>query len=764
VRGRADAPPGRRSAGRARLAGLLALLPVALAAAAGGGGAQGVGRIEVERLEFVGNEAFPDDSLDLAIVNRETQCFPVLGFPCSEEYLNRRELPRDMARLQVYYYRRGYREARVDTTLVYGEGTAAITFHIDEGRPVLIDSLRFVGGEGADTASVFRGLAVSEGDPLSEVEHLRTRDTLLTRLRNAGYVHADVLRSLFIPTATPYAARVTYDVEPGPRARFGAFDIRVGGEADLSEEVVRRMLPFEEGTVYSEALVQQGQRNLYNLEIVRSALIQPDSVRTETEPDTLVPLLIEVGTGTLHRVRAGGGWNQAECLNTEALWVSRNYLGGARRLQVRGRLSNILAESLSGSACPQSGVGAFGGVNWSVSTELNQPWVFSPRNSLITSLFWERQALPDVFVRRGVGLNLLLTRRLGIRMPLVLSYRPQRGSLEAAGIFFCTSFLVCTPEDIAVLEADNLLSPVGVSVSRDRTDNLLNPSDGYAALIDLEHASAFTGSDFAYTRAIFEASWYHSLARRTVLAARVRTGWIGAAEFGEIEDRGADIIHPQKRFFAGGSNSVRGFAQNRLGPRVLSVDVRNLLGPATVSATDTVLGGECTPEEVVAFICDATELPDGSFSPRPTGGTRLLEASVEYRFAFGGDYQGVTFLDVGQVYRENASFDVGALEWSPGLGVRYFSPIGPLRLDVAYRFQGAEQLPVVTSSIRPFVPGEDDPGERITIAVADSEERVAIPWVRTDDLALLAPPVLFGEETGSFLQRLQLHISIGQAF
>jgi outer membrane protein insertion porin family/translocation and assembly module TamA len=526
--------------------------------------------------------------------------------------------------------------------------------------------------------------------------------------------------------------------------------------------------------VYSEADVQQGQRNLYSLEIVRSALIAPDTVGMRSAPDTLVPLLIQVSTSTLHRVRLGSGWNMADCLSGEARWANRNVFGGAERLQLSGRLSNILAEELRGTEfCPYAGVGEFGGLTWAVSTELNIPWVISPRNSLSMSLFWERQSLVPVFIREAVGLNLVLTRSFRARMPLAVSYRPQRTGLEAAGIFFCTSLLVCNPEDIAVLEDPNWLSPVGLAISRDRTDNLLNPSQGYSSSLDFEHAARWTGSNFAYTRVTGEVSRYWELARRTVFAARLRAGWVGAAEFSRVQGSGLQIVHPQKRFFAGGANSVRGFPQNELGPRVLTAEFTELLGAARVVNGDTLLLGPCSPEQIASFECDAAPLGENALTPRPTGGTRLIEGNVEYRFAASNDFQGVAFVDFGQVWSERGDFNLGALEWTPGIGARYFSPIGPLRMDLAYRTSAGEALPVVTSRIRPFVFG-DDPMSRVRLPEVDEQGNplldedgnarvVAIPWIRRDELALLVPAVRFGSGRGLF-SRLQIHLSIGQAF
>jgi hypothetical protein len=136
----------------------------------------------------------------------------------------------------------------------------------------------------------------------------------------------------------------------------------------------------------------------------------------------------------------------------------------------------------------------------------------------------------------------------------------------------------------------------------------------------------------------------------------------------------------------------------------------------------------------------------------------VLEANLELRFRLGSSLQGVAFVDAGQLWGATQSVDLGELEVTPGTGIRFLSPIGPLRVDVAYRFRGGQALSVVTSQLRPFVDGEDDPNDRILVGV----ER--IPFVESNELAVLAPTVLFGESSALSWRRFQLHISIGQAF
>jgi outer membrane protein insertion porin family len=776
-----------RLGGRSRSWGgpLFALFAAAVALTPAEIGAQAapIGPLEVRNLDFEGNTAFPDDSLRFAIVNRETECKPILlplcligiDFAFDREYLVRRELENDQTRVRLYYWMRGYPDAAVDTTVSYGPNDVPevrLTFHVSEGEPVLVSALTFTGDNPLPEGELLGSLPLQVGDIFSRIRYDEAYDSLVTRLRNEGYVHADVFRSSFVPAGS-HQAQITFDVDAGPRARIGPLDIRVSGPAELSLDVVRRMLPFTEGDLYSEANLRQGQRNLYGLEIVRNALIAADTVRMAAGPDTLVPLIVQVGTNTLHRVRTGGGWNWADCLSAESRWVSRNYLGGAERLQVSGKISNLLADQLHDDICPLSGIDEFGGLNWSLTTELNLPRLFSPRNSFSTSLVLERQSVTDVFIRQSVGMNAVLTRSLAVRMPLALSYRPQRTKLEAAAVFFCTSLLVCNPEDVDVLQAPNWLSPAGAAISIDRTNNLLNPSAGYLAHFDTEVASFLTLSDFAYTRLAGDVSNYIEFAPRSIFAWKLRGGWIGAASFVDFETA-SDVIHPQKRFFAGGASSVRGFPQNRLGPRVLTVDPADLLGYAVGTPADTVLVGACSAPSIADFTCDASPLGDDAFTPRPTGGTRFFEGSVEARLPLATSFQAALFLDFGQVWAERTDVDFGKLEWTPGMGVRYFSPIGPLRVDVAYRGRGGELLPVVTPRLRPYQPGVDAKDDRVEVPLRDGEGREVkdangdpatyrVPWVPLSDLALLTPRVLFGDQS-SFFRRLQLHFSIGQAF
>ena len=717
-----------------------------------------VGRTEVSEVTFQGNQSFPDDSLSRAIVTRETECRSVVftpfcwagaDFALQRFYLPERDVPLDRLRLEAWYYQRGFREISVDTLTSLGEeGRATVSFIINEGEPVIATRVDFEGGEGINEDGLLEGLPLQPGERLSILALDATRDTLERRLANRGYGRVNVLRRHLIPAVEPHTALVTFDIDTGSRVRYGP--IMGSGISELSDGTVLNTLQFSTGDLYSRDEVQQGQGRLFGLDIIRSASVTSDF---QSDPDSVIPITVNVVEGDAYRVRYGGGWTTAECFGVEAQWAARNFVGGGRLLQVRGRVANVLTPQFQNVLCPQGGTEEFGELTGTLSLDFAQPWIFSTRNSFSTALFIERQSLPDVFIREAVGVELALTRLIGPQTSFTLSYRPELSRLDAAEVLFCTNLLVCSPEDVSILQDANWLAPIGFSFTRNLANNILNPNRGYSVVLEVGHASQWTGSNFQYDRAIAEGTLYSGLGRSGVFAARIRGGWVGSGAFEALllTPGTFDLVHPQKRFYAGGANSVRGFAQGRLGPRVLTIDPVRLLEPGTA-------GAGCNPSQLMDLSCDPASIKEGRFVPRPTGGTRVLEGNLELRFPIGLNLEGVMFTDVGQVWGGRDEVDLSKLAVTPGVGVRYLSPVGPIRIDLGYRFREGEPLAVVTSQLEVFNPNVHEESERIRI------DGNVIPYVRTNELAALKTSRLFGEASPLSLQRFQLHISIGQAF
>jgi outer membrane protein assembly factor BamA len=304
---------------------------------------------------------------------------------------------------------------------------------------------------------------------------------------------------------------------------------------------------------------------------------------------------------------------------------------------------------------------------WLLSAELMQPAFLTAANAVGLGAFAHRRVLPGIAVDQGYGANVSFTRRLDYRSPVSATYRFERASVEAGDLYFCVNYVICDLPTIEAVRGPHRLSPLGVSFHMDRSNDPMGPTSGYRTRLDLEHAAEYTFSDFEYFRISGEVSRYIPLGipARRVIAGRLRGGWVrpmgGGGDF-EMPDNGEEelaLLHPRKRFYAGGSRSVRGFWENQLGPRILTVPADALIGE----------NGACTAAEIADASCDPAGAPADAFRPRPLGGTSVLEGSVEFRFPLFREFRGAVFVD-GAVVGERIGglFSDGTAAVTPGFG------------------------------------------------------------------------------------------------
>ncbi|MEE9208203.1 MAG: BamA/TamA family outer membrane protein [Gemmatimonadota bacterium] len=696
--------------------------------------AQGIRDLEVVEVRFEGNSAYSSSQLQIAVITEATTCrtflfyFPLplcpltnWGLAKERSYLDESELELDVLRLSLFYRRRGFREVEVDTLLERSSTTARVVFQITENAPTLVAVVRVEGLDGAiDSAKVAADLPMAVGGRLDLIELARAEALITDRLREAGYINATVLREYFIPNDGG-GAEVTLTAEPGSLARVG--DVEIIGSGAIGDDVVRANLEFQPGDTFRPSRVIQSQSRLYALEAFQAANISRVS-RTDT--DTLVDLLVQVTPAPLRTIQAGAGLSTTECGQLESSFTHRNFLGGARVLTITSKLSNLGARSLEGRFPCQdvSEAEVYQDLNYALQADLTQPVFAHGRNTFRAGLFFEKESVPDLFVRNSQGGEISLTRTLSPGVLLSLVYRAELTSfaLQSADVFFCVSFGVCQPSDIALLSESRWLSPLVLRWNYEHTDNPLFPTSGLRLFAEAERAGTLTGSDYRYFRVVTSGAAFHPLGRRLVLALHARWGAVFPTTSSIFAGAGAiadEIVHPQKRFFGGGPNSVRGFSLNLLGPTVLVVDTEQ----------------DCpglTPDVCVG------QLESRQFDERPVGGNSVVEGNLELRWQVSRKWTLVGFLDAGQVWEDLST--VTAPVATPGIGFRFRSPVGSLRLDLGYNPSGVSRKPVVA-----VLPG----GE-----ILDLNQQIDFdPF--TFDSPSLAREVL---------RRLQLQVSIGEAF
>lgn len=183
----------------------------------------------------------------------------------------------------------------------------------------------------------------------------------------------------------------------------------------------------------------------------------------------------------------------------------------------------------------------------------------------------------------------------------------------------------------------------------DGTDSLFMPSRGFRADLAYQIGLPVASFDYGYHKATFLFAAYREVREGWVVAAKVLPGAIST--FGGEQAR----VPLFQRLFAGGSTSVRGYERRQLGPKD---------DPAAFGQTR---------------------------DPEPIGGNTLFETSLELRFPIRGNFRGAAFVDAGNVWPKVGDLALGDLRYTPGIGVRYVTPIGPIRLDAARRTSGKEE-------------------------------------------------------------------------
>lgn len=647
------------------------------------------GDVEVRALDFAGNRRFSDAELGSAVVTTasswERRWFGFLG---AKRCIDRAaDLPRDLLRLVIFYRNRGYAQATVDT-LVRPKGPGiAVTFRIHEGRPVVIDTLTISGLDSVpEGRAVLRGLPVRVGQAFDKPAIEATRDTLERRLRNVGYPTPLVLLSSSSDTAA-HSATATYEVTPGPRARIGEIAVRVtprdgAGDAAISADAVRRVLGVRQGDLYRYSDLTTAQRNLYQTDAYQHVDVRQriDSARLGT--DSTVDLSVDLAEGYMQELRPGVGYGTIDCFRAQADYVNRNFAPtrrGVRRLEVSGRVSKIGSGPQFGglrqlcrseSKTPQD---AFGDrINYYAGATLRQPVLFGLRTVPTFTLFSERRSEYNAY-RRTTPIGSVASLSVRRALPATFAYELSLRRTEAQPALFCAVFNVCDTDTRLQLQTRKRFAVASIVLSRDRANNAFNPTHGSVARLELRHASRAILSDptLQFNKGVGDGSWYVSAGRGNVLALRLRMGAVFGTRLG-LRVPGATFIPPEERLFAGGATTVRGFRQNELGPLlyVVGVTPRDSVGPDGQSYL--VAAGDTVDRAV------------------PSGGNSVIVANAEYRMRspfLPELLQWTVFTDAGAVWNrgvQGLSLRARLFRVTPGLGLRVYTPIGPLRVDVGY--------------------------------------------------------------------------------
>ena len=588
-------------------------------------------RHKLVSIQIAGNKYFSTEALRERMY---LQTASFLQFPHGRfsESLARR----DMESIVNLYQSNGFRDVKVPQPKILDDyrgrsGEIAVVFTIQEGPQTFVNHLQVDGIERLDREKVLSRLSAAAGQPFSEYSVAVDRDTILAQYFDRGFPNATFEWS-HQPAAKPNLVDLRFVIHEGEQQFVR--QVLTNPLAHTRASLINRNLTLNPGDPLSPTEITETQRRLYGLGVfarVDAAIQDPDG---QNDHKYVLYQLEEAGRYSLAagfgaQLGRIGGCNP--CLDSPAgttgfsprvsLDLARNNLWGvAHSISLRTRVSTLDQRVILNYSWPRF----YGSDNLDVS---------------VTGLFENsRDVRTFDFTREEGSVQLAQKFTKATTLFYRLSYR--RVSVANLQI---TSFL------IPLLSQPVRVGIASINVVQDRRDDPVDPHKGVYNTLDLGLAERLIGSQRNFSRLLARNASYYPIGKRTVLARSTEFGELYAFRY---SGNPLDAIPLAERFFGGGGNSHRGFPENQAGPR------------------DTTTGF-------------------------PLGGNTLLFNQTELRFPMIGDnIGGVLYHDMGNIYSDlgHVSFrtnqhgekDFDYMEHSVGFGIRYRTPVGPLRVDLGY--------------------------------------------------------------------------------
>lgn len=535
-------------------------------------------------------------------------------------------LEADRERIESFYHRQGFLSAKVTQVRSWGAGAGevAVRIAVEEGEPARISSVSIQDAPemgDSDEKALGKASGIIPGEIFVHETYLNAKDRIREALVASGYAFAKVTG---VAAVSPDRRRVAvrFDLDAGPLVRFG--QTRVEGLAQVPAEAVLGRLAWREGDVFDPRRVELTRLRLHRLGRFVNVRFVTDRQDRPEKSD----VVIRVVEGSRHELRLGVGAGMDRVhyeVRGRIGYMLRGFLQPLTTLRLEGRPAYMFLPEAGG----QSG---FGG---EASAAVERDDLLWPMLRAGVRAAYSAEEL-ETYGIHGLRLNLYADRPfLGDRLTASIGWQ-----------WRFQSFLRIDPA-VSDQEARTLgmTSPYRLglfeqAVTWDLRDSPLETRSGVFFELRVEEGGAFAGGAFEYARVTPDLRGYLPLGARVVAAARARLGVVFA---------GRGKVPITQRYFAGGASSQRGFSQQRLAPFAVG--------------------------------------PEGQTAP--VGGEALFETSLEARvdlFQLWGGWLGLAaFLDGADVTRRLEDLDLLNLHWAAGAGIRYRTPIGPVRLDFGFR-------------------------------------------------------------------------------
>jgi outer membrane protein insertion porin family len=606
-------------------------------------------RLLIKRVMFEGNKTFTQGELKGLIATKEEWIF---SFITNRGVLDRDMLTNDVAILSNHYNDHGYVEHKIeDPVILRARDGLEVFFRIHEGPQYRVGKVEIGGELIQDGQQMLKSVKLTTGQ-IFRGSRLREDVTSLQDMySNKGFAFVQV-----DPITKVNGAEKNVDVAlvitKGPPVYFNR--VLVAGNTKTRDKVVRRELFANEQELYSGTKITQSRNALQRTGYFEDVQI---TTKKTNQPDTL-DLMVDIKEGPTGTFQVGAGYSSGDGFLFNANISEKNLLGKGQGVSGSFSIGSSRQDFVVSASDPYFndskvalGIDAFNtkreftdfderklgfGVNTSYPLkDFNMPFFGRGKtNANLGSDELASNPTPSVWDYLRGGVNYDLTRET------------IQGISSTA------------PETIKAEKGTSLTSSVTPGITYDSRDHFFAPTEGTKSGLSVKMAGL--GGDSRFVKSDLSGRWHYPLLKdpkwggNWVLALGGQLGYgIGLAE----RNSGEKDLPLFERYFLGGINSIRGFAERSIGPRAPS----NCRRPKGEPEADPV--------------CHSTDV---------VGGEKAMVLNTELLFPIMEQYglRGVAFFDMGSAFGESFSFN--ELRRSVGAGVRWISPFGPLRVELGF--------------------------------------------------------------------------------
>jgi outer membrane protein insertion porin family len=607
-------------------------------------------KVEVRRVNFVGNRALGDDELRDVIMTHEGN---ILSIVTQAGTYREDVFQRDLLLLQAHYWDRGYVQVKVGTPLIElspDKQSMYITISIDEGPQYRLGKIDIRGDLLESKEFFLKKVSVKPGEIFNRSKLSDDLQKLTDFYKDRGYAYVNASPATPVDEKT-LTVDVTFEIQKGELVYFDHINIR--GNSKTRDKVIRRELRIIEGEAYSQTSLDYSKRRVNALGFFEKVDVSTKRGSSDNEMDVNVEVA-ERPTGTF---QIGAGFSSVENFIAQAQISQNNLLGRGQLLTLQAQISSLRQLFL---------------LQFQDLYFLDTNWTFG------FNLFKQDRILSS-FTRSSEGASLTWGYLLAEDLRLLLTYTLEDVHVTTGG--FAGLFSSGQRDPIPLGSIANLLRSGVTSsgrslISYDSRNDRMFPTRGWYNTLSAEVADHFLASENVFTRYEGAARFFYPIWGPFVFRMKIEGGLISSRD-----PHGVPIF---ERYFVGGIYDIRGFAPRSLGPVIQSLSQQT----QDASLQSFLIGGNMQ-------VLGNAEIEFPIFDK--VGIRGVVFTDMGNSFNLEDQYCKLRPSNVDASKDPcNGPLNIGAYRQSWGFGFRWFSPIGPLRFEwgIPFRTLPGEQ-PIV---------------------------------------------------------------------